>query len=464
MRAIHLALPVAILLSIGSSWVLAQAKDAPSWAGEVDARITQAMERDSIPGVQLAIAENGRLIYSKSYGLADMETGRKVTNNTLFHVGSVTKSFTGLLLAELAAQGKVELEAPISRYVPELKGPVARATTHQLLTHSAGWGDATTYSGRSDDAALGESMLSASDAWIHTSPKRIFSYSNPGFSMAGYVAERAAGKPFAQLMDEGLLDKLSLDHATFRPAFAMTRDFSLGHVRDGQGKTVVQRPMPVNAADNPGGFLYSTAEDLVRFCTVLMQDGMLDGERVVSERAVRLATSRNIAIPGTPDNRSGYGLQIDVVGGERVWRKSGAISGFVSQISMWPDRKLAVAINVNNQSEMPMSHTAIVAQIAKQVAAAPAPAAKVERVGTPGERRQFVGRYRAPDGAVVEIVEADGALQFRGKRGPFPVFLVGEDRIVVKRPDRSVESIVLRDPQGNVEFLHAQSRAVAKLP
>ncbi len=456
-------LPFALLVSTGAPTNEVHVAEGPTWASEVDAQIAQAMARDAIPGVQLAIAENGKLIYSKTYGVADIETGRKVTGETLFHVGSVTKAFTGLLLAQLAAEGKVDLKAPISRYVPELDASVGGATTHQLLTHSAGWADATNFSGRSDDAALGESMLKASDTWIHTAPGRVFSYSNPGFSMAGYVAERAAGKPFVQLMDEYLLSKISLDHATFRPAIAMTREFSLGHVKDAQGRVVVQRPMSVNAADNPAGFLYMSAEDLVRFCSVLMQGGMLDGQRVVSEKATAIATSRNIAIPGTPDNRSGYGLQIDIVGGERVWRKSGGMQGFISHISMWPDRKLAVAISVNNESAMPISHTDVVAQVARQVAQAPAPVARVERIGTPEERREFVGRYRAPGGTIVEIFEADGALQFRGKRGPFPVFLVGDDRIVIKQPDRAMESVVLRDAQGKVEFMHAQSRAVVKL-
>ena len=462
MRLAHLVLPFALLAAPGAI-AQAQHPDRPPWADAVDAEILRAMERDAIPGVQLAVTQDTKLLYSKSYGVADIETGRKVSNTTLFHVGSVTKAFTGLLLAELAVQGKVNLHAPISRYVPELTGRVGGVSLHQLLTHSAGWGDATNLNGRFDDAALGESMMRASDAWLHTTPDRVFSYSNPGFSMAGYVAERATGKPFIELMDTYLLDKLSLDHATFRPAMAMTREFSLGHVPDASNRQIVQRPMPVNAADNPGGFLYSTAEDLARLCKVLMRGGILDGKRVVSAEATRLATSRNIAIPGTPHNRSGYGLHIDVVGGERVWRKSGGVGGFSSQVSMWPDRQLAVVISVNNGSAMPSTHTAVVAQIAGRVASGPAPSFQPERAGTAEERRALAGRYRFPDGSIVSLAEADGALLYRGKRGPFPVVLVGDDRIVVKRPDQHMESIVLRNAYGEVEYLHAQSRAAIKL-
>ena len=102
------------------------------------------LARAKVPGAQIAVVEKGRLAYTKGYGVADAESGRAVTERTLFLTASVTKLVTAALLAQLAAEGTVDLQAPISRYVPELAGRrVGAATTHQLLVQSAGWADYT---------------------------------------------------------------------------------------------------------------------------------------------------------------------------------------------------------------------------------------------------------------------------------------------------------------------------------
>lgn len=437
------------------------ASATPGWAAEVDARVLREMQASGIPGAQIAIAENGRVVYARAYGVADVESRRPVRNETLFQVGSVAKTYTGVLLAQLASEGAVDLKAPISRYVPELAGRrVGKVTAHDLLTHTAGWFDHAEPFGRTDGAAAGDALRAAPDTWVFGPPGRVFSYSNNGFSMAGYVAERAAGMPFAELMQKHVLAGISRDHATYHPLVAMTRDFSLGHVEAPGGDAVVQRPMPGNSAEYGAGFLYSTAADLARMGIVLMSEGMLDGARVLHRDAVARVTGRYIPIPGTPGNRSGYGLQVDRVGGEPVWRKSGNVNGFSSNLSMWPDRQLAVAISINRlDSTMPVDTTVRVAQIVGKTGA-PAPRAQaVESDGTAAERSAVAGRYSSGAG-VVEIADRAGQLVWLGARGTYPMRFVAPDRLLLKAPAaRGREFVVLRDAIGKVEFLHSNSRA-----
>lgn len=456
--AVVMALPCAIASAQSDS------TSTPAWAGRVDTLVEAQMRQHGIPGAQLAIAQNGRVIYSKGYGVADVESGRAVTPRTLFQVGSVAKTYTGMLLSELAAQGRLDLNAPISSVVPEMRDrATGNATPHQLLTHSAGWIDSAEPYGRTDDAALAEVVEQASERWVMTAPGRVYSYSNGGFAMAGYVAERAMGTPFLELMDAHVVNKVGLDHATYRPLVAMTRDFSQGHVEAPQGGLAVQRPTPSNSAEYPAGFLYVTASDMVRFGTTLMSGGTLDGRTVFSPKAIELLTGRYIPIPGTPNNRSGYGLQVGSVAGERVWRKGGQVHGFTSELAMWPDRRFTVAVSINRTATMMPSETNTrVAELVLGIPAPPAPAPAAESNGTPAQRAAIAGRYRIGDDTL-EIAENAGRLEFRGRRGTFPVLFLDNERLVVKAPAPSGRVFtILRDQNGAVEYLHSHSRAFVK--
>ena len=227
----------------------AQEASAPAWAAQLDSLMEAEMTRTRTPGAQVAVAFEGKVIYSKGYGVADVETSRPVSAQTLFRIGSVTKMMTGALLAELSAQGKLNLQAPISTYVTELAGRrVGSVTTHQLLTHQAGWIDNVMPYGRMGEGALGEVMIEVTDTLFLTQPGRVMSYSNPGYSMAGYVAERAGGRRYGTQMDELILRRFGMPHATFRPLAAMTRDFSQGHLGMPENPASVVRPFTENTA------------------------------------------------------------------------------------------------------------------------------------------------------------------------------------------------------------------------
>src|SRR5690606_15382877 len=122
--ALLAALVILTALLFGGLALLSRPAAAQSveWQQRLDSAITAEMARTLTPGVQVAVAHNGRIIYAKAYGVADIETSRPLTNASLLRIGSVTKMITGAIAAELAEQGKLDLRAPISRYVPELEG------------------------------------------------------------------------------------------------------------------------------------------------------------------------------------------------------------------------------------------------------------------------------------------------------------------------------------------------------
>ena len=456
-RSLLVALCVPALAGAQSSPV------RPAWAGAIDSLVQREMARTGTPGAQLAVVVDGQLAYTGAYGVADIETRRPVTTQTLFRVGSVTKMFTAATLSQLATEGALDLMAPIQTYVPELAGKrVGLVTTHQLLTHSAGWLDNAVAYGRMGEGALGEVFRVVTDTLFFTEPGRVLSYSNPAFSMAGYVAEVAGKARFAALVDRMVLKKSNMPLATFRPLEAMTRDFSQGHVAAGAAAPTVVRPYTENTAQWAAGFLMASAAEVAQFTRMLMNGGMRDGVKVLDTAAVRRMTTGYQVMPADPQSKYGYGLMIGTRGRERVWQHGGSITGFDAQVTMFPDRKVSVVL-VDNRGGAPM--TGLVDAVASRVAGiarAPVSAAEPSREATVAERQALVGTY-AMASVAVGLGERDGALVFTQGTTALPTRLIGTDKLLVTAPDGQTRTFtIVRDSAGRAMYLHQGLRSFAR--
>lgn len=452
-----------VLLATKAAAQQPPASDA--WKTQLDSAILAEMARTATPGVQIAVAYRGQIIYAKAYGVADNETSRPVTNATLFRIGSVTKMFTGAAAAELMEQGKLDARAPISQYVPSLAGKrVGAVTMQQLLTHTAGWRDNAVAYGRMGEGALGEVMTEITDTMFITEPGRVISYSNPGFSMAGYVIERAAGERYATVVERMILRPMGMPRATFRPLEVMTTDFSQGHQGPpGQPGRLV-RPFTENTAQWAAGFLFASATDVARFAITVMDGGMIDGTRVLSENAVKRLTTGDPSLPGDSVARYGYGMLVTVQDGRRIWQHGGSINGFDATVTMFPDERLAIAITDNRSGPSVSGTTRIIASgVAGIVPSAP-PAELPERVATATERAQLVGHY-ATGPVRLELAQQGDTLVFRQNGGSFGVRLVGDDRLKVVMPGAlpPVMLFIVRDATGRVAYLHQSLRAVPRV-
>src|SRR5687767_2707753 len=229
------------------------------------------------PGAAIGIVRDGRMLWSKGLGVANIETGQPVTPDTLFRLGSTTKMFTAAALVGLAEEGMLKLDEPVGKCIAGLHPKIAALTPHQLLTHTAGLTDESVMSGRHDDAALGLGIRAMDDSWLFTDPGQIHSYSNPGYWIAGLACEELAGKPYADVMAERLFRPLGMSRTTLRPTLAMTWPLALGHEVRG-GSAAIVRPQADNAGTWPAGQIYSNVTDLARFTTALLDGGYLDGQ------------------------------------------------------------------------------------------------------------------------------------------------------------------------------------------
>jgi CubicO group peptidase (beta-lactamase class C family) len=442
------------------------AQTIPAWAPTLDSTATAAIAASKSPGVTVAVVVNGQLAYAKGYGLANIDTKQPMHADMLLRVGSVTKMFTGTMLAALIEKNQLDMEQPISRYVPSLAGKqVGTVTTQQLMTHSAGWIDNAVAYGRMGEGALGEVMREVGDTLFFTGAGRTFSYSNPSISMAGYVGEMAGKQRFASLVESTVLRPLGMRLSTFKPLEALTWPIAMGHTGPNAGGNMsVVRPMTENTAQWAAGFLFSSAPELARYTIALMNGGMLDGVEVLPRGVVRRVTTGYVPHPGGSGLDSamyGYGL---VVGNarvngkpERVWTHGGAINGYNASVIMLPDRKVAVIVlangpgSGNNVIERKALELAMGTPLLRMVPGAP-------RDVTAAERAALVGTY-AMGPVTVEFVEQNGALIMRQGAAALPVKATSANELVVG-PQR----IFTRTENGKVVYVYNGSRALARKP
>jgi len=441
----------ALCLLLTCAALAGQKLDIPA----IEASANQELAATKTPGAAIGIVQDGRLIYAKGFGTSNIETGTPVTPDMLFRLGSTTKMLTAAAVASLAAEGKLRFDDPVGNYIHGLDPAIAALTANQLLSHTAGLKDEAIMYGRHDDAALGEEIRAWKSDWLMTKPGVIFSYANPGYWLAGYLAETVAGKPYADVIEERVFEPVGMTWSTLRPLMAMTRPLAQGHemVKD---KLAVLRPIPDNAANWPAGSVFSNLHDLARFVIAMMNDGKLDGKQVLAPQVVTALTTPHASAPGwqTP---YGYGLNLQETGGVRVWTHAGERAGYGSFIAMLPGRQAAVIVLCNRTGEnLEKTHLKIL-----EMLGAPPPESHDDMPATvipPGEFAKYVGTYRNGDNTM-QITERDGKLfldMAELRKGP--------DNWLISKPAKGKPSTVVAVPgvDGKTEYLYADGRAAIR--
>ncbi|GAA2350479.1 serine hydrolase domain-containing protein [Streptomyces cuspidosporus] len=232
-----------------------------------------------VPGAAVGVLLDGQEIYA-SHGVTNLDHPLPVDEKTLFPLASVSKTFTATALMRLVAEGKVDLDAPVRRYVPELKladeQAAARVTVLNLLNHTAGldW--------NLIDDGEGDRSLAGLVAKLHrlpliAPPGARASYSQAGYNLAGRVIEKVTGLPFEQAMASLVLEPVGLADTVYGLAEVMVRKFAVGYNRDDDGELHPARPWGAfkegARGDNPGGGLASSVSDLLRWARFQLGDG-----------------------------------------------------------------------------------------------------------------------------------------------------------------------------------------------
>ncbi|HEX5491231.1 MAG TPA: serine hydrolase domain-containing protein [Candidatus Udaeobacter sp.] len=260
----------------------------------LDALIPSQLRNRNIAGAVISVVKDGQLLFQKGYGYADVEEKKPVLpDETLFRPGSISKLFTATAVMQLVEQGKLDLDRDVNDYVDfaipkTYQQPV---TLRQLLTHTAGFEETLKnlfVANERDIKPLRTYLVNEMPARIFP-PGKIPSYSNYGFTLAGYIVERVSGEKFERYIENHILKPLGMNHSTFdQPLPAqLAPQMSKGYL------SASKKPRDfewVQAA--PAGALTTTAADMTRFMLAFFQDGAVDGVSILKPETVRQMETR----------------------------------------------------------------------------------------------------------------------------------------------------------------------------
>lgn len=403
---------------------------APSTAAfaELEKVIGDELRETQTPGAAVAVVSGGRVVFSKGFGAANVETGQPVTPDTLFRLGSTTKMLTGAALVALAEQGKLKLDAPVGDYAKGLAPRLGRLTAHQLLSNQAGVADFAPPFVSHDDEALSRMVRGwKEEEALFSEPGHVYSYLSPGFWLAGYVAEEVGGKPYADVMEEVVFRPLGMGRTTLRPLVALTYPLSAGHnVKDRQA--VVVRPAYDNVAQWPAGSVYSSANDLARFALALMHRGELDGRQALPAALFERLSGRHVRLPGPDEVHYGYGLLNFEQRGVRVLMHGGFSRGYGSMLQVAPEEGFAVVVVANTSGQTLPRTTDKARELFLPLKPEPPAEPKKALPLAPADLERFAGAY-ANGPQTWEIVAREGKLLLRREGSETPLSKTADLRL-----------------------------------
>lgn len=432
--------------------------------GPLEKAVLDELKETNTPGATVAIVSGDRIVYAKGFGISNIETGAPMIPEMLFRIGSTTKMFTATALVALAEEARIKLDAPIGEYVNGLSPKIAALTVHQLLTHTSGMIDEAPMYGDHDDTAMARTIRSWKEDQLFTEPGKIISYSNPGYWLAGFVAESVVGKPYADLMSERLFKPLGMTRTTFRPTMAMTYPLAQGHNASGKSAPTVVRPFADNSASWPAGSMFTNVLDLSRFVIAFMNDGKLEGKQVLQRSVIAKLSTPRIRIPTSTSERYGYGLMISDYRAVHVIEHGGSRSGYGSIIKMVPEHRFAVIV-LGNKTGVALNKTAEKAmELMLPLKPKETEKPKPELQMSESEMASYVGRY-GQRSANYEILVKDGKLFLKQGENEVPITKVGEKLFAATLPGdpRPIQFALAPGADGKVEYFHAGLRASRRI-
>ena len=331
----------------------------------LDAYITKAVQAWKIPGAAVAIVRNDSIIYAKGFGVLVAGSSTAVNERTLFEIGSSSKAFTATTVAMLVSDGKMRWDAPLTEYLPDFRmyDPVANGavTIRDALSHRSGiargelvWVGA----GISREEVLRRVRFLKPETPFRSQ----YSYQNMMFLAAGEAAGKAAGSSWDELVRQRIFAPLGMTASVTTYRGLTNSNLATPHGTDHDTSFI--RP-PFDAEDiAPAGSIVSSAVDMAQWLRFQLNDGVVNGKRLVSSAALRETHTPQILMTGgggrggapadtvvtTHFNTYGFGWIIEDYRGQLVWQHGGNTAGMTTAVGMIPEKKLGVVILSNMQS------------------------------------------------------------------------------------------------------------------
>jgi len=429
------AVAVTILKSLPSG-VFAQSGAMQPVFARLDEFIARHMRETGAPGMTLALANRDGLIRASTYGYADTKAGLRVVPETMFEIGSVSKSFVSLCLLQLRDEGKLDLNKPVVEYLPWLKinSKFEAITTHHILSHTGGLPGAP---------LLLDALLS--ELWTTYAPGKRFLYSNTGYNILGFLIEAIDKRPFAESMRTRILTPLGMTASSPIITNDLRKLMAVGYEPLSEGK-----PFPIRGplaeaqwleVDIAAGSIASTPADMAKYMRMLINHGALPKGRLISEDAFTLFTKPAINSPYRGEPASyGYGLWVSDIEGHTRLRHTGGMVAFSSSIDVDLTAAMGAfaSVNANLRGYRPVAVTKYAIELfnaslaGKSLPDPPAPPPAPDEVKNAAD---YAGIYTSPDGKKLELAAEGEKLILVHHNRRIVLERAGGDRFIVKHPD-----------------------------
>jgi len=402
--------------------------------------IEHEMADKELAALSIALVDDQRLVWTRGFGFADSEHKVPASTDTIYRVGSVSKLFTDIALMQLVEQGKVDLDAPVTRYLPDFhpRNPFGKPVTlRQLMTHRSGLVREPPAGNYFDptEPSLADTIGSLNRTALVYPPETHIKYSNAGVSTVGYVVERVNGDPFAKSVQRTVLEPLGMRQSSFEATPEVRKNLAKAFMWTVDGR-VFAAPTFAMGID-PSGALYTTVTDLARFWSAIFAGG-----RGANGQILRESTLAQMLVPqyDKPDVKRGYGLGFGLgdLDGRRTIGHGGAVYGFATTFRGLPAEKLGVVVVTTKDAANAV--TGRVAQAALNAMLAvrddkPIPQPEITSPVAPDLARRMAGRYRS-GGDGFELNVSGDQLEMLDAKGGAPLrlrslgdALVADDRL-----------------------------------
>ena len=452
---------------------------------EVGHLVSSKMAEYRIPGVALGVFKDGRSTIG-SFGLTNVDDPQPVTSDTVFPIASISKTTVVTAIMRLVEKGRVDLEAPVRRYISDFQvqdESVSREVLMwHLLTHTPGWeGQLGTPDRGSETLANFTSGLR--DLPQLARPGEVWSYNNAGFGVAGRVLEVVTGTSINDALSDLVFRPLGLSHAFTRTGTAMTHRFAAGH-RENLGVTSVNRPFVLPANVSAGGVAMSIAS-LLRYARFHVGDGTAeDGEQVLSRDSLERMRVPLLRKNSTTDE-IGIGWHLRRLDGVLTAAHGGTLGGHCLHVQLVPERNLAFGILTNHNVGWRLIQDVerAILELYEGLALAPGQATGGNRGGNEDmtvhaaalsdqpEVGAYVGTYQRPPIGTVTVGAEDGHLVLMGggagERG-VPLVFWGPDLtytapgIVAGYPYEGMPVEFIRNADGDLGWIRINGRIAVK--
>lgn len=456
----------------------------------------KTMEEQKIPGMSVAVAENGEIVYAKGFGLRNRATGEPVTPETIFGIASVSKSFTALAIMQLADAGKLRVDDPVVKHLPEfrIRGVdwLEDIKIHHLMSHTTGlpplpglgyamrdsmkgypkWDDSQPEPEKPRDEKIPD--LSTFDEYLQWlaneeiqmlgRPGEYFSYSNDCYCIMGAIIERVTGRDYYEYMVSEILGPIGMERSTFSLAELAQKDNVTRLYFNNIRRETLDVPQWQDCkVYDAGGGIRSTALDLVKYGQVYTSDGMAGNRRIVSAEGAR--EMRKLVYKIARRSYYGYGFQVTPdYSGVTLVEHGGSLTGVSSNFGFVPEKGLSVAV-LTNVSAVPAAeiwlcavNTALGLPLHQKRSEEPR-----DFQPPPGYLDRYVGTYKSGEGANIKIFkDADGVkVEIAGEQ--FPMRASDQDTLVYEVRGQERVARFYTDKDQNVWAMFHGLRMIRKV-